>query len=232
MNEHQNILNTKVVSTLKFAIALLCYILIGLSLTLFFAIKFDFQVIGVLGFLFFFIFPLVYPKPFRDLFTQNAKIIFDQENFSIEFRDIDSTQLNSKVTYLYNQIKSCTLNSQKNNFSTLILRFYGAKSIRYTFYDENEAINSSEIVYRKILSEYKEQDQSIFNLKPTFYSSRLGLVSIILLGIFIVSAIIWGFINGTKHWPISLFVTILFFVGIVISRKNEIEALKRFNNKK
>jgi hypothetical protein len=131
-------------------------------------------------------------------------------------------------------IKAYNVQFPNKKFSTITFDLKVGKSYKYSFYKEKQGDEeySGEDVIRAIYLLIKRHNLIISGIekiyfKPSFFASRAGLVSIILLFILAIVAIIFHLIYQIKTLPVSLFFGIALLAQVIVKRKTEIEYFKK-----
>jgi len=194
----------------------------GTSLTIGLSRLLDSPIIFFFGFFIFFIVPAFYNKPIKEYFTKCAVFRFGEEGLEIEISDPKKNNLEKTLSYLYREIKSCSLSSDQSQYSALIVLLNNNVTKRFTFVDSYGG-DSAKVIYNQIIVNSKKiSTNSEIKLAPHFYISKLGTTIITVLGIAIVAFIILQLLFIKKGLPVSIVSTLVLFILIFLRYKRNL----------
>ncbi len=216
-------------ATIYILIIYICMILILFPISLYFKKV----LILVFGYILISTIPFLFKKRVLSIFTNRVKILFDAEDFSIiEYNHKE--ELIKETHIQWNEIESYKFNflSIKSTEFTLYLK-NGSK--KHFIFKENknqeQAINEKSffsIFYYYIKQYNKENNNDVINLKPGFFTTKLG--SIVIFSIFCLSVfgIIIHFFINPKTFKFS-FMSFFIVLGLIAKRKADINFYNLIN---
>ncbi len=226
MKNENEVLTGVILYNLKSVLCQIVFSLIGCYSTFYLANKFQQPGIGMILVLAFILIPFVFNKSIKKYFSKTIKISFKNEGIVIEIFDFETDNLEKSTCFNYSEIRHCTLNAKQDNYSIMTLILRNKKNVTYTFYDEEDRMNTSEVFYKKLLAHSsKQQDEKKITLKPNILATKRGASWLKGAVLIMVVLIIVQIIYSPKTIPYSLLITILLLLRLFLRRKEELDLM-------
>ncbi len=206
----------------------------GVFLTIFAAIKLHHTFIILLGVFIFVVSPFLFQKRFRKGFSENVKVSFYSDYFSIDFREINTDAILKTDVNRFDQIKFFKVyDSMKNDFSSLKLIFSNNTKVSYTFSNQRNDGSCTDInvLVRNYIKAYNstKPSETKINIIPNLFATTAGLYFIAILVAVMITTLAFEIIYKLKTIPFSLIVFALIYIQFLAMRKIDIRDRNNFD---
>lgn len=186
------------------------------------------------GYAFLCIAPFVFLQRLRKIFTRNVVTEFNNRSFSIKEYTLKSDNLINEFNCSWEDIKYYKCSFSSNKYTSIKIYLKDGINKNYVFKDnktEKESIQEESIfsIFYSYISRYNADkifSEKIF-LSPSFLTTRLGTICIILLAILAIAAIVLQFLFTGKLLPLSSLMGFSILLQLIIRRGNY---KKTYNN--
>lgn len=173
--------------------------------------------------------PWVFQKNFKEQFTKQAILEFDEHGFSITTCNLKDEKEVKKAIYYWKDIKSYKFYFTPSNLTYLDIYLRNGKRKEFGFKDDKTQEVSTNVdnisifnVFRSFVKKYnsdKELDDNIA-LRPGFLITRAGTNYICFVGALMLAAVVLVIILNPKSFPF-LFMGIFIFLPLIAKRRQD-----------
>ena len=188
-----------------------------------------------LAFLAFFILfsPALFEKKYQERFMINATVSFSEEKINLKLFDRLSEKLINDYDFEYKQIESFLANdATQDSGSYLILKMKNKDSYSFRFLAE-EKTEITNLVMKYILkfNESNINKDDNISLSPGFFASKSGKIAVYVLTILLLIILTIDFVFLKKGQGYLMIPGIVIYLGILLQRKNDLDTVKKWNEK-
>lgn len=207
--------------------------MIGISLTIYISVYLTHSIfIGFIGFFISFS-PVIFEKKYQERFMINTTVSFSEEKINLKLFDRLSDNLINDYDFEYKQIESfLAKDATKDSGSYLNLKMKNKDSYSFRFLGE-EKTEITNLVFKYIL----KFNESILNkedkIKLTFgfFATKSGKIAVYVLTIVLLITLIIELIFLEKRQSYLIIPGIVIYLGILLQRKNDLDTVKKWNDK-
>lgn len=180
----------------------------------------------------FFVLPLIFIKKIIDYYTFEIEVTINKESLDFKIKDKKNNQQYNSTNILFATIRQYEILFVNRRFADIIIYSEEDKKFTYSFLRKSELENqiSADQLIKKIQESIIVYNTGLtkkrINLKPSFYASKLGLYSILLLVILFITAIICHILYSLKTLPVSLFLGFMILIQLILRRKTDMDFYK------
>lgn len=190
-------------------------------------------IIFLIGFVTISLSPLIFSKYLRGLFSKNAILQFENDQFSVDLFNKKSGLLERSDIFTFGQIKSFkAADSEKDDSAFIKLYLNDGRTIYYTFLEQGKGkgddVTDVLTYYIKAYNEPLLEEERILPL-PMLFATKRAKYYLIGLTILLIGAIIVEIIYKPKSIPFSLFTGATLYLLILAQRKIDIERFKKMS---
>lgn len=167
--------------------------------------------------------PFIFLKALMKLFTRKAVINLESDKISFDITKLNGDEEKETQTYNLADIDSYQIQFPNSRFVCLILKLRSGNKQVFSWRRQGETSENTNTVIESI-HKFLEQHQIAF--APSFFASKTGLYTIIVLTLFLCVPFILA-INQHKILPLTIFASIAMMAQIISRRANDL----RFYNK-
>ena len=206
---------------------------IGISLTIYISVYVIHSVfIGFIGFFISFS-PVIFEKKYQERFMINTTVSFSEEKINLKLFDRLSDSLINDYDFEYKQIESfLAKDATKDSGSYLNLKMKNKDSYSFRFLGE-EKTEITNLVFKYIL----KFNESILNkedkIKLTlgFFATKSGKIAVYILTVLLLITLTMEIIYLRKNQSYLMIPGIVIYLGILLQRKNDLDTVKKWNEK-
>ncbi|GEM_PF-1959562 len=216
----------------KYILFISIYMSLGALVLLFIAIKLRVLIILVIWVIIFFSAPLFFESQFRKKFVNNASLSFTDKLLEIEIFNRYSDEIEKSDTILYSDVKQFkTVDSTKNDFSSLKIFLKNGESYSYVFTGQNTIKNDqciTDIVF-KYFNKYNDlqvDKNNKIQLKPNLFATRTGKVLIFMLTVLLLFDIGYQLLYTTITIKPALILGVSLYFVILLQMRRDIQQRK------
>lgn len=172
--------------------------------------------------------PFLFQKNYKKLFTRNVTLNFDNHLFSItEYTLKDNTLVKeSTINWVDIQSYKCYFSASNITYIVIYLRNGSRKNFSFTDEKNQEQAMSQKSVFSLFYYFIKQYNlnspQEEIYFKPSFLTTKSGLIAIYIIVILAITAIIFHIILQPKTSMFS-FMGLFIILGLIIKRKTDID---------
>ncbi len=164
--------------------------------------------IPLIAFILWIILPFVYLKQFRNYFTKNVLLTFDENHFSITISKLEDDEVVNKIVFKWENIRSYKFYFTPSKLCYLNIFFRKGRFREFGFKEDKtqeEAIKEESVfsIFRRYVNQYNS-DKAVKDrilLSPGFLTTKAGTVILVLVGLSMVFATIFYSIHTEKFSP-------------------------------
>lgn len=186
----------------------------------------------IYAFVFVLIFPFLFQKQYKNLFTNKIDLEFDNESFNANEYN-HNEELIKKTQIKWNEIESYKF-SFSSSMTDFTLKLKNGSKKHYLFREgmsQEQAINEKSmfsIFYYYIKKYNNEKNNDEITLKPGFFTTRIGSIVIFSIFCLAVFGIIMHFFINPKTYKFS-FMSFFIILGLIAKRKADINFYNLIN---
>ena len=226
-------INTKIINSNKCIFFAALYMFLSISINLYISLEIIHNILILFIGVFITFIPLIFYKKFQEKFTTNAIISFSNENINLKLFGRLSINLVNNYDFKYNQIGSfLAKDATKDNGSYLILKMKNNGSYSFRFLDE-EKTEITNLVFKHVL-EFNESiinNQNKIKLTPGFFATKSGKIAVYILTALLIITVTVEIIFLEKCQSYLIIPGIVIYLGILLQRKNDLDTVKKWNDK-
>ena len=183
-------------------------------------------IIGGLGWIIISSVPFIFQKRFKEAFTRNIELTFDNQSFLIQEYAIKSGSLTKEITIAWAEIESfkCSFSSGVT-YITICLHDGSTNNLSFKEENTQEQIINEKSVFslfyyyvRHYNSDKKPEDA--ITLKTGFLTTKPGAIVIYSLAILAVVGIVIHFVLAPNTFMLS-FMSFFIIIGLLVKRKTD-----------
>lgn len=205
----------------------------GIPLTIYISMSVIHNVfIALLGF-FISLIPIIFNKKYQERFMINTTVSFSEDKINLKLFDRLSDNLINDYDFEYRQIESfLAKDATKDSGSYLNLKMKNKDSYSFRFLGE-EKTEITNLAFKYIL----KFNESILNkedkikLTPGFFATKSGKIAVYILTVFLLISLTMEIIYLRKDQSYLLIPGIVIYFGILLQRKNDLDTVKKWNEK-
>lgn len=216
----------------KYNLFVSLYLILGFSVFLFIAIKLREITILIIWIFILFSIPLFFEKQFRKKFINNTFLSFTDTLLKIEIFNRDSEEVEKTDTILFSDIKQFkTVDSTKNDFSTLKIILKNEKSYYYVFtgqntYKNDQCITDIIFKYFNIYNDSLNDKGEKIQLKPNLFATRTGKILIVGLTVLLITDIVYQLFYTNITIKPTLILGVSLYLVILLQMRRDIQQKK------
>jgi len=190
--------------------------------------------LGVVGWIIISSVPFLFQRRFKEVFTRNIELIFDNQSLFIKEYAIGTGSLIKEVTIQWAAMKSfkCSFSS---NVTYLTIGLRNGSTVNLSFKEERtqeQVINEQSVFsifyyYVRQFNSDKQQEDTI-KLKPGFLTTKSGAVVLYGIAILAVVAIVIHVVLAPKTFMLS-FMSFFLIIGLLVKRKTDKDLYNKIN---
>lgn len=207
--------------------------IIGISLTMYISMSVIHSVFIILIGFFISFSPVIFEKKYQERFMINTTVSFSEEKINLKLFDRLSDSLINDYDFEYKQIESfLAKDATKDSGSYLNLKMKNKDSYSFRFLDE-EKTEITNLVFKYIL----KFNESILNkedkikLTPGFFATKSGKIAVYILTVLLLITLTMEIVYLRKDQSYLLIPGIVIYLGILLQRKNDLDTVKKWNDK-
>jgi len=178
--------------------------------------------------------PFLFQKRFKEVFTRNIELIFDNQSFIIQEYDIKNGGLIKQATIPWAEMEyfKCSFSSEVT-YLTIGLRDGSTNNLSFKEEKTQEQIINEKSVfsvfyyYVRQYNSDKEPGDKIA-LKPGFLTTKSGAFVLFGVAILAVVAIVIHFVLAPKTFGLS-FMSFFIIIGLLVKRKTDKDLYNKIN---
>lgn len=206
---------------------------ICISLTIYISVYVIHSVfIGFIGFFISFS-PVIFEKKYQERFMINTTVSFSEEKINLKLFDRLSDSLINDYDFEYKQIESfLAKDATKDSGSYLNLKMKNKDSYSFRFLGE-EKTEITNLVFKYILkfNESILNNEDKIKLTPGFFATKSGKIAVYILTVLLLITLTMEIIYLRKDQSYLLIPGIVIYFGILLQRKNDLDTVKKWNEK-
>jgi hypothetical protein len=169
-------------------------------------------------------------------FTRRVVVSFNSESFSIQVMKLNNNQVDWNNNYDLDAIANYGISFPNRKFVDLRFNLREGKKVTYSFStiqtdkDQPDAMVLMDKFHALVVN-YNQNNSKYgpIEFQPSFYATKTGLLTIILVSIFFIIAVIIHIIYDLKTFPFTLVIGFALIFEVIMKRRTE---LKYFNKMK
>lgn len=178
--------------------------------------------------------PFLFQKRFKESFTRNIELTFDNQSFLIQQYSIKNGSLIKEATIPWAEMKSfkCSFSSEVT-YLTIGLR--DGSTNNFSFKEEKtqeQMINDKSVfsIFYYYVRQYNsdKQPEDTIILKPGFLTTTAGAFVLYSITTLAVAAIVIHFVLAPKTFGLS-FMSFFMIMGLLVKRKTDKDLYKKIN---
>jgi len=181
----------------------------------------------------FLLLPFLFLKSMMKYFTRKATVSINGNSFSIITHKIANDEDYKSETYYLDNISSYGIQFPNDRFASIILNLKNSKKIEYSFIQKRleESQDDTGLVidsFHQLIKDYNNKQPEVGNIHfvPSFFATKKGLFSIIILVILLFITISLT-IYLHKNIPATFLLSIALVGGILMKRRNDLLFYKK-----